>query len=201
MTCDGGGDNQESVRVICRDVQSNIQLLTNVVGMCRPSVQFAWLAPPWSWRLRSISASWIGDRYGFFGVIVYILCPRVKLLVSQTRCRTFDISPCDTPVNFDMSYWESPRPENRTIISTVTKRLMVGMICIFVWLICIQRQLTAECKHHKCDTMPLEHLGELALPLKQADWNWAKVMVNRKTPAMGGEGSLYIVSGLLITLA
>ena len=61
---------------------------------------------------------------------------------------------CDTPVIFDISRWESPRTENRTIITVITDGILIGTVFTLDWDgICIQWQLIAECYHHKWDTL------------------------------------------------
>ena len=60
--------------------------------------------------------------------------------------------------------------------------------CAFKIVISIQRQLTAECDQHKCDTLHLGQLGESALPQK-GDPDWTKVMVDHKILSKGRERS------------
>ena len=69
-------------------------------------------------------------------VDVFSQCPRspwVRLLVSRPLHRTFQMAPCDTPVIIEISLWESPWPENRTITSIITCRILVSMLAILVW--------------------------------------------------------------------
>ena len=59
-----------------------------------------------------------GRALSSFGVIIFNRCQRspcAKLLPSRTRRRTFYVALCGTPIKLDNYFWESPRPENRTI--------------------------------------------------------------------------------------
>ena len=58
---------------------------------------------------------------------------RVRQLVSQTLCRTFCVAQCETSIILDISLWESPRLERRTIISEMTGRALVSVHATFVW--------------------------------------------------------------------
>ena len=56
------------------------------------------------------------------------------------------MAPCGTPVLLDICFRENPRPDNRTIFSIITDRILAGMITIWFEMgICIQQLLTAEC--------------------------------------------------------
>ena len=99
--------------------------------------------------------------------------------------RTLGISPGDTPVILDISLWEIPRPDNRTIIQA-------GMAWFpheFKMVICIQRQVNAECDWSKFDTLPLQQLGESALPGEKAHHDRTKMMVDNKTSSEGRKRS------------
>ena len=69
-------------------------------------------------------------------VVAFNWCPRnpcITVLVSRTRRMAFEIAPCDTPVIPDISFWESSRPEDSTIISITAGQILVGIIAILVW--------------------------------------------------------------------
>ena len=54
---------------------------------------------------------------------------KVLLYVHATKqCMTFEMSSCDIPVIIDISLWKSLRPKNRTMISIVTGRILIGII-------------------------------------------------------------------------
>ena len=79
---------------------------------------------------------------------------------------------CDTPVILDISPLESPRPQNRTIFSTITDRILLsGLPCWFeimiIKIIIIQRRVTAECYQRKCATLPLWEISEISNPEKE----------------------------------
>ena len=59
--------------------------------------------------------------------------PYVRLLLSRTRRRTFEMASCDTPVILNFSLWENPRLNNRMIFSVTTGRILVVMIATLVW--------------------------------------------------------------------
>ena len=66
-----------------------------------------------------------------FGGVVSNRCPispLLRLLLSRTQHRTFEMAPCDIPVVIDNPIWESPRSENRAIISIITSRILFDMI-------------------------------------------------------------------------
>ena len=67
----------------------------------RHSIQFVWAAPPRSWTVRETrSPLMIQKRARYpFDVVALNRCLRsswVRLLVSRTRQRTFEMAPCDT---------------------------------------------------------------------------------------------------------
>ena len=67
----------------------------------------------------------------FFYVIVFNRCPCSpwgRLLLSQIRQRTYGTLPI-----LKISFWESPRPDNRTIVSIITGRILVDMIATLAW--------------------------------------------------------------------
>ena len=71
-----------------------------------------------------------------FDMIVFNRCPRglfVRALVSQTRCKTFEMTPCDTPIILDIALFESLWSKKLTIFSIVTGPLLVGTINHLVW--------------------------------------------------------------------
>ena len=102
----------------------------------RYGTQFAWSDPLWSWTLRKACfPSGYGERHGL------LLMPsqtdaHVDLgrpLVSRTRCRIFEMVPCDTPVVLNIAPWERSRLDNRTTSSRITGQILFGMISTLVW--------------------------------------------------------------------
>ena len=65
-----------------------------------------------------------------FHAVVINRCSKLSLgrTAGITR-RSSEMSPCYTTVILDISLWESPRPENRTMISIITGLRLIGMIC------------------------------------------------------------------------
>ena len=130
--------------------------------------QFAWWAPTWSWttligRIAQSSCDMIVfNRFPH--------TPWVRLLVSRTRSRTFQMAHCETPVILDIAHWESPGSDNQTIIWIVTGRLWLAWLRFSLEIVfSFQRQLTAECDDHKFDIPHLELLGNQHSWYKKVD--------------------------------
>ena len=129
-------------------------------------------------------------------VDVFNRCPRsswVRLLVSRTRHRTFEMPPCDSPVILEFSPWKIPWPENRIITSIITGRILVSMLAILVWggnldsvtaYICMR---LTQMRH-----TAFEAIGKSALPWKRPTGT-ARVLVDHGTLSEGRESS-YIYS-------
>ena len=149
----------------------------NVLGSCgqRQGVQSTSSAPAWSWMLQENSfISRYGEGNDMFYVIVFNRCPRspwVRLLLSQTRHRTFEMAPCDTSLILDISHWKSPRPENRTIFSMITCWILVGVIATLV----SDGSLHAATVHGWMWSTQMRHsvfeaIGELSTPAKEGQY-------------------------------
>ena len=70
------------------------------------------------------------------GVVILKRCPCdlwIALLVSRTRRRTLAMPRCDTPVFFDITLWESPRPENQTMSSRISGGILASIIAALFW--------------------------------------------------------------------
>ena len=123
-------------------------------------------------------------------------CPRspwVRLLISWTLHRTFEMAPCDTPVILEISLWESPWPENRTITSIITGRISVSMHAILVW--CGNLHTATVFSWMGLTQMrhtALEAIGKSAPPWKRPTGT-ARVLVDHGTLSKGRESS-YIYS-------
>ena len=133
------GDDKASVWVIDPDVLSDIQILLNILGPHgqRHSVHFIWSAPSWSRTPRETRSPHYSEKtQSSFDVVVFNRClpsPWVRLLLSRSWRMMFEMVHFDTLVILDISLWESRWPENWTIFSISTGRILVGRIATFVW--------------------------------------------------------------------
>ena len=69
-------------------------------------------------------------------VAIFNQCPRnplIILLAKRKQFRTFEVTPCDTPMIPDISLWECPWPEKRTMVLIITGRVLIAMISTLVW--------------------------------------------------------------------
>ena len=135
-----------------------------------------------------------------FDVVVFNRClpsPWIRLLFSRTtRRRTVQMSPSNNPIIRDILLREIPRPENQTIFSIITGRILVGLNAILVWD-CYLHTATAQ------SWMWVYNLGQLetsAHPRKKADCDWTKVMTDHKSFQRVDRGLLNVFKCLILVL-
>ena len=116
---------------------------------------------------------WRRTWQSFDGGVFHRSSHWLGLLVSRTRCRTFEMTTCDTPVI--TSLWERQQLDNWTMSSSITDRILFGMIDGNL------HTRTAECDRHKCNILHLAQLQESKLPRKRLTRTGQKVMVERNT--------------------
>ena len=184
-TCGVGSEDQESVWGIGLNILSDIQLLLNIPWT-------VWTKTVRPVRLvsstlilgaeRNSYISWYGKENG--PLLIWLSSIDAHVAPGEDCCITntaqdFLEAPCYTLIILNISLWENPRPNNQTILSTITDR-MAWLPPWFEILICIQRRLQLNMIRQKCTTLPLRQLGESAFLRKKADRDRTTVIVDHK---------------------
>ena len=105
----------------------------------------------------------------------------------------------DTPVILDIFLWE--RPENQTIFSIFTGRILVMMNATFVW----DGNVHTAMAHSWMRPSQIIHtsvgaIGEINTPEKKDNRDWTKVIVDQKILSEGRESSFKYCHGPYIDI-
>ena len=85
--------------------------------------------PSWYRGRHSIHLMWLSS-------IDVHWCPHshwVRMLLSRTQHRTFEMVICDTQIILDIALWEGQRLESETMSSRIVGLILVSMIATMVW--------------------------------------------------------------------